>query len=123
LGFLAAVVVALSASSSTAAQDPRPRGGAVVVPSNGIVLADWYKTLLELPPDVNPLWGTGEDPCVRFGPHGKLPSAISLGEVTCTAELGTVLDTGASHFCSDSTLPTARSTPLVSESNAGARAP
>ena len=94
-----AAIVALVASSPAAADRPRERR-AVVTPASGHVAAQWHKTLLEMPAAVNPLWGTGEDPCVRFGPGGKLLSAISFGEVSCTAELGTVVTTGWSHFCS-----------------------
>jgi hypothetical protein len=97
---LAVLVVALCASPAAAADGPRAASGAVVAPSNGHELAQWYKTFLEMPAAVNPLWGTGDDPCVRFGPGGKLLVAISFGEVTCTAELGTVLNTGWGHFCS-----------------------
>ena len=97
---LAVLVVALCASPAVATHDPRADSGAVVAPSNGHELGQWYKTMLEIPAAVNPLWGTGEDPCVRFGPGGKLLVAISFGEVTCTAELGTVLHTGWGHFCS-----------------------
>jgi hypothetical protein len=98
---LAVLVVALCATPAAAADGPRAASGAVVAPSNGHELAQWYKTFLEMPAAVNPLWGTGDDPCVRFGPGGKLLVAISLGEVvTCTAELGTVLNTGWGHFCS-----------------------
>ncbi len=97
---LLAVVVALSAPSAAAARDPEAGGGAVVAPSNGHELAEWFKTFIELPAPVNPLWGFGQDPCVRLGPAGKVLVAISYGEVTCTAELGTVLNTGFGHFCS-----------------------
>ena len=100
---LAVLVVALCASPAAAADGPHADSGAIVTPSNGHELALWHKTFLEMPAAVNPLWGTGDDPCVRFGPGGKLLSAIvgvPFGEVTCTAELGTVLTTGAGHFCS-----------------------
>jgi hypothetical protein len=103
---LAAVVVALSASSAAAAHHPHAGGGAVVTPAGPHVLAQWYKTFLEMPEAVNPVWGSGEDPCVRFGPGGKLLAAISFGEVSCTAELGTVLTTGVAHFCSTFDDPT-----------------
>jgi hypothetical protein len=96
---LAVLVVTLGASPA-AADDPHADSGAVVTPSNGHELAQWHKTFLEMPAAVNPLFGTGDEPCVRFGSGGKLLSAISFGEVTCTAELGTVLETGAGHFCS-----------------------
>jgi hypothetical protein len=98
-GLVAAIVV-LVASSPAAAAQTQSGGGAVVAPASGHVAAQWHKTLLEMPAAVNPLWGTGENPCVRFGPGAKLLSAISFGEVSCTAELGTVLTTGWSHFCS-----------------------
>jgi hypothetical protein len=97
---LAVLVVALSATPAAADDDPHAGSGAVVAPSNGHELAQWYKTFLEMPAAVNPLWGTGDEPCVRLGPGGKLLVAISFGEVTCTAELGTVLNTGWGHFCS-----------------------
>ena len=97
---LGAVIVALVASSPAAARQSQSGGGAVVTPAGGHVAALWHETLLELPAAVNPLFGSGADPCVRFGPGGKLLSAISFGEVSCTAELGTVLTTGWSHFCS-----------------------
>ena len=98
---LAVLAVALCASPAAVAHDRHAGGGAVVTPSSPHQLAQWYKTFLEMPAAVNPLWGTGDDPCVRFGPGGKLLSAIAVGgEVTCTAELGTVLDTGWGHFCS-----------------------
>jgi len=97
---LAVVVVALCASPAAAAYDPQAGSRAVVTPAGPHVLAEWYETFLEMPAAINPAFGTGEDPCVRFGPGDKLLSAISFGEVTCTAELGTVLNTGASHFCS-----------------------
>jgi hypothetical protein len=98
---LAVLAVALCASPAAASHHPHADGGAVVTPSSGHQLAQWYKTFLEMPAAINPLWGTGDDPCVRFGPGGKLLSAIAVGgEVTCTAELGTVLDTGWGHFCS-----------------------
>jgi hypothetical protein len=93
------IVVALAIAAPASADAPRS-GAAVVTPASGHVAAEWHKTLLEMPAAVNPLWGTGENPCVRFGPRGKLLSAISFGEVSCTAELGTVLTTGWSHFCS-----------------------
>jgi hypothetical protein len=97
---LAVLAIALCVSPAAAAHDRPADGGAVVTPSSPHQLAQWYSTFLEMPAAVNPLWGTGDDPCVRFGPGGKLLSAISFGEVTCTAELGTVLDTGWGHFCS-----------------------
>jgi hypothetical protein len=97
---LVAAIVALVASSPAAADQTWSGGGAVVTPAGGHVAALWHKTLLEMPAAVNPLFGNGADPCVRFGPGGKLLSAISFGEVTCTAELGTVVTTGWSHFCS-----------------------
>ena len=97
---LLAAAIALIASSPAAADGSAASARAVVTPSNGHVLAEWHKTLLEMPAAVNPLWGTGEDPCVEFGPGGKLLSAISFGEVTCAAEVGTVVTTGWSHFCS-----------------------
>ena len=97
---LAVLAAALCASPAAATHDRHAGGGAVVTPVSGHQIAQWHKTFLEMPAAVNPLWGTGDDPCVRFGPGGKLLSAISFGEVTCTAELGTVLTTGAGHFCS-----------------------
>ena len=55
-----------------------------------------------MPAAINPRYGTGSDPCVPFGRHGKLlPAIVRNGSVTCTAELGTVLNTGVGHFCSD----------------------
>ncbi len=95
-----AVVLAFCVSSPAGAQVPDGGGGAVIAPSNGHELAVWFKTFIELPAAVNPLWGSGEDPCVRLGPTGKTLVAISYGEVTCTAELGTVVNTGGGHFCS-----------------------
>ena len=99
---LAVLVIALCASPAAAAHDRHAGGSPVVTPSSPHQLAQWYTTFLEMPAAVNPLWGTGDDPCVRFGPGGKLLSAIAGedGTVTCTAELGTVLDTGWGHFCS-----------------------
>jgi hypothetical protein len=97
---LVAVLVVALCASPAAADGPRADSGAVVTPSNGHELGQWYKTMLEIPAAVNPLFGTGDDPCVRFGPGGKLLVAISFGEVTCTAELGTVLHTGWGEFCS-----------------------
>jgi hypothetical protein len=99
---LAVLAIALCASPAAAAHDPHAGGSAVVTPSSPHQLAQWHKTFLEMPAAVNPLWGTGDDPCVRFGPGSKLLSAIAGedGTVTCTAELGTVLDTGWGHFCS-----------------------
>lgn len=97
---LAVLAVALCASPVAAAHDPHAGGRAVVTPVSGHQIAQWHKTFLEMPAAINPRWGTGDDPCVRFGPGGKLLSAISFGEVTCTAELGTVVTTGAGHFCS-----------------------
>ncbi len=97
---LAAVVVAIFAAPAAAAHHPHAGGGTVVTPAGPHVLAEWYETFLEIPAAINPRFGTGDDPCVRFGPGGKLLVAISFGEVTCTAELGTVLTTGAGHFCS-----------------------
>jgi hypothetical protein len=94
-----AAVLALCASSPAAADVP-DGGGAVIAPSNGHELAAWFKTFVELPAAVNPLWGSGEDPCVRLGPTGKTLVAISYGEVTCTAQVGTVVNTGGGHFCS-----------------------
>ena len=91
-----AAALALIVTSPAAADGRR----AVVVPASGHQLAEWHQTLLEMPAATNPLWGTGEDPCVEFGPGGRLLSAISFGEVTCPAELGTVVTTGWSHFCS-----------------------
>jgi hypothetical protein len=98
---LAVLAIALCASPAAAAHD-RHGGSAVVTPSSPHQLAQWHKTFLEIPAAVNPRFGTGGDPCVRFGPGGKLLSAIA-GEdrtVTCTAERGTVMTTGAGHFCS-----------------------
>jgi len=97
---LLAAAAALIACSPAAAGGSPASDRAVVTPSSGHAMAEWHKTLLEMPAAVNPLWGTGEDPCVELGPRGNLLSAISFGEVTCTAELGTVLTTGWSHFCS-----------------------
>ena len=97
---LVAAAVTLIASSPAAADGSAASARAVVTPSDGHELAEWHQTLLEMPAAVNPLWGTGEDPCVEFGPGAKLLSAISFGEVTCAAELGTVVTTGWSHFCS-----------------------
>jgi hypothetical protein len=92
----AALVLALCTSVPASAND-RP----IVTPSSAGELADWFKFFNELPAPANPLWGYGEDPCVRLGPGGKTLVAITFGDVvTCTAELGTVVDTGSGHFCS-----------------------
>jgi hypothetical protein len=91
----AAVTLALCSSSSAAA------GGApVVTPSSGHELAEWFKTVLELPTPVNPV-GAG-DPCARLGPNGKLLIAVSFPDApaNCTAEFGTIVNTGTDHFCS-----------------------
>jgi hypothetical protein len=97
---LAVLAVALFASPAAADHDRHAGGSAVVTPSSPHQLAEWHKTFLEMPAAINPRFGTGDDPCVRFGPRGKWLSAISFGEVTCTAERGTVMTTGAGHFCS-----------------------
>src|SRR5215203_170598 len=93
-----AVILALCASSPAAAGDSHHGDDPILAPTNGHVLAEWYKTMNELPAPVNPLWGSGEDPCVTFGPGGKMLVAISFGEVTCTAEVGTTVITGWGHF-------------------------
>jgi hypothetical protein len=97
-----AVILALCASSPAAAGDSSHGGDPIVAPSGGGELADWFKTFVELPTPVNPLWGSGADPCVRLGPQGKTLVALTFGgvPVTCTAELGTVVNTGGGHFCS-----------------------
>jgi hypothetical protein len=96
-----ALVLALCTSLPAAAHDRHGGGGAIIAPSGAGELADWFKTFIELPTPANPLLGDGEDPCVRLGPRGKVLVAITFGQVvTCTAELGTVVNTGAGHFCS-----------------------
>ena len=91
----AAVTLALCLSSSAAAS-----GGPIVTPAGGAALSAWFKAVLELPVPVNPL-GAG-DPCLRLGPNGKLLVAVSFPDApgNCTAEVGTVVMTGANHFCS-----------------------
>src|SRR3954463_5206825 len=91
----AAVTLALCSSASAAA------GGApVITPSGGSELSAWFEAVLELPVAINPV-GAG-DRCLRLGPNGKLLVAVSFPEApaNCTAEVGTVVNTGADHFCS-----------------------
>jgi hypothetical protein len=97
----AALALALCAPFPAAADDRHGGSGAIVAPSGSAALAEWFKTFVELPAPVNPLWGNGDDPCVRMGPRGNVLVAITFGEVvTCTAEVGTVVNTGSGHFCS-----------------------
>src|SRR3954453_9131582 len=96
----AAVALALCASSPAPAHPPHG-GGAVITPSNSHEMTEWYKTMIELPVPVNPLLGWGDDPCVRMGAHDRILVAISFGDVSCTAEVGTVVTTGGGHFCDD----------------------
>jgi hypothetical protein len=91
----AAIALALCSSSSAAA------GGApVITPSSGQELAEWFETVLELPTPLNPV--REGDPCARLGPNGKVLVAVSFPDAPahCTAEVGTVVNTGADHFCS-----------------------
>jgi hypothetical protein len=91
----AAALALFAASPAVAAGDP------VVSPSSGHELATWFKTLVELPAADNPVFGSGQDPCVRLADPRALLVEISFGDpVTCTAELGTVAVTGFGHFCS-----------------------
>ena len=92
---LATAVLAYPAPALAGGGGGRP----VVAPSSSHDLAETLETFLELPAPVNPLYGYGTDPCVKVGRDTLV--AITYGEeVTCTAELGTVVRTGAMHFCS-----------------------
>lgn len=92
---LATAVLAYPAPALAGGGGGRP----VVAPSSSQDLAETLETFLELPAPVNPRYGYGTDPCVKVGPDTLV--AITFGEeVTCTAELGTVVRTGAMHFCS-----------------------
>ena len=91
---VAAVLFALPASAS-AAGGGRP----IVTPSSSHDLSQKLKRFTELPAPINPLYGTGSDPCVMIDDTTLV--AITYGEeVTCTAELGTIVSTGHMHFCS-----------------------
>ena len=93
---LATVLLAFPASASASAGGG---GQPFVAPSSSHDLTQKLKTFVELPTPVNPLYGEGQDPCVWIAPDMLV--AITFGEeVTCTAELGTVVNTGAMHFCS-----------------------
>ena len=77
----------------------RRRSPATMPGFHGHDLTQKRKTFVELPTPVNPLYGEGQDPCVWIAP--QMLVATTFGEeVTCTAELGTVVNTGAMHFCS-----------------------
>ena len=92
---------ALVATAVLAFPAPAVAGGGrpVVAPSSSHDLAQTLTTFVELPAPVNPLYGYGTNPCVEVGDHTLV--AITWGEeVTCTAEVGTEVRTGAMHFCS-----------------------
>jgi hypothetical protein len=91
----AAAVLTLSTSATAAADGGRP----IVAPSSSHDLTTILKTFVELPAPINPRYGDGSEPCVEIGRNMLI--AITFGEeVTCTAELGTVVSTGGMHFCS-----------------------
>ena len=94
---LAVLVVALCASPAAAADGPRADSG---VRSSPLPAAMDGPVAQDIPRDAcchqSRSGGRARTPASRFGPRGKLLSAISFGEVTCTAELGTVLTTGRS---------------------------
>ena len=96
----AVVVLALCASSPAAGHESHHGGGPSVVPLTPAEHVERIRHFVELPKPVNPLWGDGEDPCVRLGPRGKFLAVIVWNQVaTCTAEVGTVPTTGGGHFC------------------------
>lgn len=95
----AAAGLALSASPAVADDERHGSDRGIVAPSGSHDLTQIFKHFIELPFADNPLYGEGQDPCQRI--DRDMLVAITFGEeVTCTAEVGTVVNTGGGHFCS-----------------------
>jgi hypothetical protein len=93
---LATVAIALCAAPPAGAHDPHP-GHAVVTPSNGKLLGEYWAQIYSLPVSENPFAGNG-DPCLTVA-RGVLQEAI--GGVTCTVEQGTAFTTAWTTAFSD----------------------
>jgi hypothetical protein len=95
---LTALTVALCTAPPAAGHDPHQgRGRAVVTPSNGKLLGEYWAQIYSLPVSENPFVGNG-DPCLTVA-RGVLLEAI--GGVTCTVEQGTAFTTAWGSSCSN----------------------